>query len=35
MVIPAENAMSEHQVAGEITVHCIEGSLEFIATGTN
>jgi len=33
--ILAEKAMPEHQVTGEITVQCIEGSVEFTAAETN
>lgn len=35
MVILAEKAMPEHQVTGEITVQCIEESIEFTAAETN
>lgn len=33
MVLMAGKSMPAHQVAGEITVQCIEGSIEFILTG--
>jgi quercetin dioxygenase-like cupin family protein len=35
MVLLASKAMPEHQVTGEITVQCIEGSIEFTAAGTS
>jgi quercetin dioxygenase-like cupin family protein len=28
LVLPAGKSLPPHQVAGEITIHCIEGSLE-------
>jgi len=34
MVLLANKAMPEHQVTGEITVQCIEGSIEFTTAGT-
>ena len=34
MIILAEKTMPEHQVTGEITVQCIEGSIEFTAADT-
>src|SRR5450830_1066560 len=34
MVLLANKAMPEHQVTGEITVQCIEGSIEFATAGT-
>ena len=34
MVLLASKAMPEHQVTGEITVQCIEGSIEFTTAGT-
>lgn len=33
MVLLANKTVPEHQVAGEITVQCIEGSIEFTAAG--
>ena len=35
MVLLAGKAMPTHQVTGEITVQCIEGSIEFVAAGTS
>ena len=35
MVLLAGKTMPTHQVAGEITVQCIEGSIEFSAVGTS
>ncbi|MET3108260.1 quercetin dioxygenase-like cupin family protein [Oxalobacteraceae bacterium GrIS 2.11] len=35
MVLLAGKSMPTHQVTGEITVQCIEGSIEFSAAGTN
>lgn len=35
MVLLAGKAMPAHQVTGEITVQCIEGSIEFTAAGTS
>jgi quercetin dioxygenase-like cupin family protein len=35
MVLLAGKAMPEHHVTGEITVQCIEGSIEFTAAGTS
>jgi quercetin dioxygenase-like cupin family protein len=29
LVLPAGKAISEHQVAGELTVQCLEGQVEF------
>ena len=34
MVLLANKAMPEHQVTGEITVQCIEGSIEFTTAGS-
>jgi quercetin dioxygenase-like cupin family protein len=33
MVLPAGKTMPPHQVAGEITVQCLEGSVEFKVAG--
>lgn len=33
LVLPAGKAVPSHQVAGEITVQCLEGSFEFTAEG--
>ena len=35
MVLLSGKAMPAHQVKGEITVQCIEGSIEFSAAGTS
>ena len=35
MILLTGKAMPEHQVTGEITIQCIEGSIEFTAVGTN
>jgi len=35
MVLLAGKVMPEHKVTGEITVQCIEGSIEFTAAGTS
>lgn len=35
MVLLAGKTIPEHQVKGEITVQCIEGSIEFTAAGTS
>lgn len=35
MVLPAGKVMPSHSVPGEITVQCLEGSVEFGAGGTN
>jgi quercetin dioxygenase-like cupin family protein len=34
MVLPAGKAVPPHEVAGELTVLCIEGSVEFTSSGT-
>ena len=34
MVLPAGQAIPPHEVAGELTVQCLEGSVEFSAEGT-
>lgn len=34
IILLANKTVPEHQVAGEITVQCIEGSIEFTAAGT-
>ncbi|OIQ71700.1 hypothetical protein GALL_466820 [mine drainage metagenome] len=34
MVLLASKAMSEHQVTGEITIQCLEGSIELTTAGT-
>jgi quercetin dioxygenase-like cupin family protein len=31
LVLPAGKEISEHKVAGEITVHCLEGHVEFMS----
>ncbi len=33
LILPAGKAVPSHQVAGEITVQCLEGSFEFTAEG--
>jgi quercetin dioxygenase-like cupin family protein len=33
LVLPAGKEISDHQVAGEITVQCLEGQVEFTANG--
>jgi quercetin dioxygenase-like cupin family protein len=33
LVLPAGKEIPTHQVAGEITVHCLEGEIEFRASG--
>lgn len=33
MVLPAGKAVPEHQVPGPISVHCLEGELQFEAAG--
>src|SRR5690606_39970795 len=33
LVLPAGKAIPPHRVSGEITVQCLEGSVEFIADG--
>lgn len=33
LVLPAGKVISEHKVAGEITVQCLEGEIEFMACG--
>jgi len=33
LVLPAGKTVPPHQVAGEITVQCLEGSFEFTAAG--
>jgi len=33
LVLPAGRSIPEHSVSGEITVHCIEGSIDFVADG--
>jgi quercetin dioxygenase-like cupin family protein len=33
LVVPADKVISEHQVAGEITVQCVEGRVEFTSNG--
>jgi quercetin dioxygenase-like cupin family protein len=33
LVLPAGKAIAEHKVAGEITVQCLEGEIEFTAQG--
>lgn len=33
LVLPAGKSVPEHSVVGEITVHCIEGSIDFHAGG--
>lgn len=35
MVLLASKAMPAHQVTGEITVQCIEGTIEFTVAGTS
>ena len=35
LVLPRGKVMREHRVAGEITVLCIEGQIEFNALGVN
>jgi quercetin dioxygenase-like cupin family protein len=35
LVLPAGKAIAEHNVAGEVTVQCLEGSVEFKALGTS
>lgn len=35
LVLPAGAQLPRHQVAGEITVHCLEGRIVFDAGGTN
>ncbi len=34
LVLPAGKAFPPHSVAGEITVQCLEGSIEFSSQGT-
>jgi len=34
MVLPAGKSMPAHQVAGEISIQCLEGSIELTAAGT-
>src|SRR4051812_48851077 len=34
MVLPAGQSVPPHEVAGELTAQCIEGSIEFTAAGT-
>jgi quercetin dioxygenase-like cupin family protein len=33
LVLPADKEIPHHQVTGEITVQCLEGSVSFIAQG--
>ncbi|QDV70703.1 Cupin domain protein [Rosistilla carotiformis] len=33
MVLPAGKKIAEHKAPGEITVHCLEGKVEFTAMG--
>ena len=33
LVLPAGKAIAEHKVAGEVTVQCLEGEIEFTAMG--
>ena len=33
LVLPARKVIPEHKVAGEITVQCLEGEIEFTACG--
>jgi quercetin dioxygenase-like cupin family protein len=35
LVLPSGKAMREHRVAGEITVQCIEGLIEFTTPGVS
>jgi quercetin dioxygenase-like cupin family protein len=35
MVVPAGKAVPAHQVMGEISIQCIEGSIELTAAGTS
>ncbi len=34
LVLPKGKSMSAHKVAGDITVQCLEGSIEFTSNGT-
>ena len=34
LVMPAGKAIAEHKAPGEITVHCLEGRIEFTAAGS-
>lgn len=33
LVLPAGKSMPTHKVVGEITVHCLEGKIEFVYVG--
>jgi quercetin dioxygenase-like cupin family protein len=34
LVLPAGKSIADHKVAGEITIQCLEGEIEFTAMGT-
>lgn len=34
LILPAGKTIAEHRVAGEITVQCLEGEIEFTALGS-
>jgi quercetin dioxygenase-like cupin family protein len=35
MVLPAGKMIAEHKAPGDISVHCLEGRVEFTASGTS
>jgi len=35
LVLPKGKSMPAHKVAGDITVHCLEGSIAFTSDGSN